>query len=140
VTVSDRILGRGVGERGQLLVFERGHWCRSCLRQLGQFDESVQTIGSAGFDLIVVTHEAEDKTGRHPYPVIADPSLEVGNHFSVVGIDEVGFSTLRPTSLVLDRDGLILFSYVGDDSTDRPTVAEMLLAIRNVSGRPLSDS
>src|SRR3954463_15994018 len=90
IEVDGRSLGRGTYERGQLLVFERGHWCRSCLRQLGQLDDSVIEISGSGFDLVVVTHESTERTGRHPYPVIADPVLEIGAHFGVVGIDEVG--------------------------------------------------
>jgi peroxiredoxin len=86
-----------------------------------------------GVDLIVVTHEMAVNVQEHPYPVRVDPALEIGTEFGIVDQDEAGYITLRPTTLIIDDAGRILFSYVGDDSTDRPTAAEIELVLCKIT-------
>jgi peroxiredoxin len=68
----------------------------------------------------------------YPFPVIADPDLSIAKSFSLVGVDEFGKTTIRPATVVVDYQGTIVFSYVGDDSRDRPTIPALLLALDNL--------
>jgi peroxiredoxin len=122
-------LGRAEPGTVRLLVFERGHWCDACRRHLSQLAAALDRIEAFGADLVVVTHESAHQIGIHQFPVIADPDLTIGTAFGICGADEFGKFTLRPTTLLIDENGRILFSYVGGDSRDRPTVAELLLIL-----------
>jgi peroxiredoxin len=129
-------LGRSKPDRLQLLIFERGHWCGACLRHLAGLDEAAARIAERNVDLVVVTHEMAANTQAHPFRLMVDPALEIGAEFGIVDADETGYITLRPTTLVVDESGRILFSYCGDDSTDRPTVAELELVLDRISPAP----
>ena len=131
----DGELGRADPGTVRLLVFERGHWCDACRRHLSQLATALDRIEAFGAELVVVTHESAHQIGIHPFPVIADPDLTIGAAFGVCGDDEYGKFTLRPTTLLIDAGDRILFSYVGDDSRDRPTVAELLLVLERFTPR-----
>lgn len=126
-------LGIAVSGRIQVLVFERGHWCGVCLRHLAGLDAAAERIAGRDADLVVVTHEMAINRRPHPYRVDVDPALEIGAVFGIVDADENGYITLRPTTLVINDTGRILFSFVGDDSTDRPTAAEIELVLDEIS-------
>ena len=88
-------------------------------------------LQARNIDVIAVTHEAaSDLNGRiYPFPISPDPNLELAAEFDLVGIDEFGKRTIRPATILIDESGLIRFSYVGDDSRDRPTIPALLLAL-----------
>lgn len=125
------ILGIAAPGRLQMLLFERGHWCTSCRRRLALIAESYGAFSSRGVDLLAITHEQADAiSGRiYPFPVLVDPEMETAGHFDLIGIDEFGVRTIRPATVVVRDTGEVAFSYVGDDSRDRPTIPALLLAI-----------
>ena len=127
-------LGRAATGRYQMILFERGHWCSSCRRQLGLISEHFEAFDAREIDTVAVTHEPwSDLDGRvYPFPVIADPNLELAGDHDLVGIDEHGKKTIRPATILVDGQGIIRFSYVGDDSRDRPTIPALLLALDNL--------
>ena len=124
-------IGLPAGFARQLIIFERGHWCSSCRRHLTLLAENVAAFRERGIVILAVTHEeGRDLLGRdYPFPVLGDPHLELAATYDAAGIDEAGKHTIRPAAIVVDRAGRIEFSYVGDDSRDRPTIPALLLAI-----------
>jgi peroxiredoxin len=114
-----------------MLLFERGHWCSACRRHLALIADDEAEFARRHIDIIAITHEpAVDLEGRiYPFPVIADPDLGIATSFDLVGVDEFGKTTIRPATIVVDEHGGIVFSYVGDDSRDRPTIPALLLAL-----------
>jgi peroxiredoxin len=127
-------LGQAAAGRLQMLLFERGHWCSSCRRHLGLIAEHIDDFAARNIDIVAVTHEpASELNGRiYPFPTSPDPNLELGTEFDLGGIDEFGKLTIRPATILIDESGLIRFSYVGDDSRDRPTIPALLLALDNL--------
>jgi peroxiredoxin len=117
-----------------LVLFERGHWCAACRRHLALVSERADEILALGIQTIAITHEQGfnlvERT--YPFPVMADPDLKLARAFGLVHTDEFGAITVRPSALLVDKQGKVLFSYVGDDSRDRPTVAAMLLALESL--------
>ena len=93
--------------------------------------EHIGEFAARNIDIVAVTHEpASDLNGRiYPFPISPDPNLELAAEFDLVGIDEFGKRTIRPATILIDESGLIRFSYVGDDSRDRPTIPALLLAL-----------
>ena len=121
--------------RRQMLLFERGHWCASCRRHLALIAESSDEFVGRGYDIVAITHEDDvSLAGRpYPFPLIADPELDLAAEFDLIGIDEFGTRTIRPATVVVDENNIVAFSYVGEDSRDRPTVAALLLAFDNLN-------
>jgi peroxiredoxin len=83
---------------------------------------------------VAITHESagELQDRIYPFPVVPDSELSIATSFDLVGIDEFGKTTIRPATVVVDYQGTIVFSYVGDDSRDRPTIPALLLALDNL--------
>ena len=122
-----------------VLIFERGHWCGACRRHLAEIDQRFEEIARAGAAVIVIVHEPRQESVDHCFSTVSDQELALGELAGVVGRDEDGRITLRPTTLVMDRTGQIRFVYVGDDSRDRPTVAEIILVLDRLNRHPDSD-
>lgn len=133
VVIDGEHLAIGIPSRSpmQLILFERGHWCAACRRHLALLAESVQEFAGRGIEILAITHEEQrDLLGRdHGFPVQVDPNLELAARYGLDGSDEFGKHTVRPTAILVDKQGTIRFSYVGDDSRDRPTIPALLLAI-----------
>ncbi len=59
-----------------------------------------------------------------PYPLLADPDHEVSEAFQVYDLLNNGYAA--PSVFVIDTEAEIVWSYVGRNSSDRPTVAMIL--------------
>jgi peroxiredoxin len=59
-----------------------------------------------------------------PYPLLADPDHQVAEAFNVY--DVLGDGLAAPSVFVIDTDGTILWSYVGQSPTDRPSAMTVL--------------
>ncbi|MDQ2682397.1 MAG: redoxin domain-containing protein [Chloroflexota bacterium] len=123
------------GQGGRtLLFFERGHWCAECVRHLQDLAAAEANLRRFADRIMIVTHEpvAHAQRGSYPFPIVPDPDLELTGPLDLVHFDEFGKRTIRPSSLLLDERGIVLFSYVGDDSRDRPTVAALLHGLESL--------
>lgn len=59
-----------------------------------------------------------------PYPLLADPDHEVAEAFNVYDLLDNGYAA--PSTFVIDTDGRIVWSYVGESRTDRPSANVIL--------------
>lgn len=122
--------GRAVSGMKQLLLFERGHWCSACRRHMTLVSDQTEEFDRRGIQVAAIVHESTlDASERsYTFPVIADPDMQIASTFEMVHVDEFGKETIRPAAILIDEMGKVLFSYVGDDSRDRPTLAALFLA------------
>ncbi len=58
------------------------------------------------------------------YPMLGDPDHEVAEAFNVY--DLLGNGLAAPSVFIIDTDGAIVWSYVGESSRDRPTTRTIL--------------
>jgi peroxiredoxin len=58
------------------------------------------------------------------YPILSDPEHEVVDQYGVYNL--LGDSVATPSVFVIDTEGVIRWTYVGQSSSDRPT-NEMIL-------------
>lgn len=58
-----------------------------------------------------------------PFPVVLDVDLNLVNTFKING------SLAKPSTLILDKDGIVRYAYVGKNPSDRPTIPDLLNAI-----------
>jgi len=59
-----------------------------------------------------------------PFPLLADPEHDVAQAFGVYDLLGTGYAA--PSVFVIDTDGDIVWSYVGQSSTDRPSADAVL--------------
>jgi len=58
------------------------------------------------------------------YPLLADPEHEVADAFNVY--DVLGTGNAAPSVFVIDTDGDVAWSYVGQNRSDRPSPSQVL--------------
>ena len=59
-----------------------------------------------------------------PYPLLADPDHEVAEAYGVYNLLGDGYAA--PAVFIIDTDGEIIWSYVGQSPTDRPLPSTIL--------------
>ena len=58
------------------------------------------------------------------YPLLADPEHEVAEAFNVYNLLGNGYAA--PSVFVIDEDGRVVWSYIGQSRTDRPSASTVL--------------
>ncbi len=67
---------------------------------------------------------------RLPFAVLSHPDLTVITRYGLRHDDKAEGKTIaRPTTLVLDRGGVVRYAHVGQHPRDRPTVSALLLGL-----------
>ena len=62
-----------------------------------------------------------------PFPVVLDVDLAAVKTFRIEG------SLAKPTSMILDADGIVRYAYVGKQPADRPSAKELLAAVDRIA-------
>lgn len=58
------------------------------------------------------------------FPILADPQHQVAEAYGVYNL--LGDQLAAPAVFVIDRDGRMRWSYIGQSSQDRPSAADIL--------------
>lgn len=121
-----------------LLKFFRGYWCPYCVAELKQLDESAQAFAALGIKLVALSADRVDelrpfaRKQKWDITLLADPELVVHREYR---IESRKFSPKRgpfrdlaiPTTILIDRDGRVLWLDQTPDFRVRPQ-ASMVLA------------
>lgn len=86
-------------------------WCSPCKVEMPDIERAVQEFGSEGFVVLAVNH-GEEAAVIEPFarelgltfPLIANPSSDIVNGYSAIGL---------PTSYFINSDGTISFKQIG---------------------------
>ncbi len=117
-----------------VVVFYRGHWCGFCRKQFGELQARLPEIQSLGANLVAVSAAADDpakmkeKSGAS-FPLYADPELAAIKAWHVLDADN---EISKPATFVIDREGTIVYRYVGADKGDRPVLDEVVAALNEL--------
>ena len=65
-----------------------------------------------------------------PFDLLHDKGLHVANAYGVV---MEGRDIAVPSVFIVNRQGVVSFSYIGENMSDRPTVRTLLDLIRNIA-------
>ena len=65
-----------------------------------------------------------DQVVRADFPILADADHAVADSYGV--FDLLGDGVAAPSVFVIDRAGNITWSYIGEDSSDRPSPSDIL--------------
>ncbi len=129
-----------------VLIFLRGSWCPFCNSQVKDLTAQYKAIGEAGARLIFVTPKPQDTTRRvaelfdvdltfwvDENLVFADAlQLRAKNSVPAELRKRFGPDTVLPTSLVLDKDGVVRFSVSHCDVRSRPRPDHLLAELKKL--------
>jgi peroxiredoxin len=132
--------------RPSVLLFVRGTWCPFCSRQVQKLTQYYRQINESGAHLVLVTPKPLETTRRVAeffnvdFEFWLDESLAIARQLGLVleaGVPkdfdrEYGRDTLWPTTLVVDRDGIIRHTELSRFIADRPDPEKILKIVRSL--------
>jgi peroxiredoxin len=123
--------------RGRLLLnFHRGTWCPNCRLQFGLLAENIAAYTARGIQVVGVLAQNREAVRRYieetglPFDILIDERRDMLRAYGVwhrVGLDAWNIS--RPAVFLINQDGTIPYSYVGNSQREFPTQQEILQAI-----------
>jgi peroxiredoxin len=92
-------------------------WCGPCLMEMPSMQRLYQQYQRDNFEILAVATDFEGAPIVKPYvnrlrltfPILLDPQMQVNDLYKVTGI---------PTSLIIDRDGIITHKFFGSENWD----------------------
>jgi thioredoxin-dependent peroxiredoxin len=129
--------------RNVLLFFFRGTWCPNCRKQMEQIRERWREISPLA-DVIGIVGQGEkevrDFQARNPMPfqLLPDFNRDVIKSYGVYQFIALnGFNIAHPSTLIIDRTGIVQYCYVGGqfDRPDLDKVIRQLQALQAPASR-----
>jgi peroxiredoxin len=141
------------GKKAVVLLFMRGftgeYACYHCGVQTESYRARYEDVRAAGAEVLMVLPGAKatrgylDKVGEQagvdvpkkydvPFPVVLDTDLSACKTLGVAftsPIPEGGFPVDEPATIVVGKDGTVLYAYHGKNPSDRPKVDDVLAAL-----------
>lgn len=144
-----------------LVVFYRGGWCPYCNMQIHELSRRAPDFEKLGVQLVAISVDKPDKAAvtqaswTIPFPVLSDPDAKVHAAWNVVhvvpspvfeklkafGMDIEAWSGRKhhkiaiPSVFLVDKEGVVRWAHAERDYKVRPSVDQVLSAIRPVVAR-----
>jgi peroxiredoxin Q/BCP len=122
--------------RGRLLLnFHRGTWCPNCRLQFGLLAENIAAYTARGIQVVGVLAQNREAVRRYieetglPFDILIDERRDVLRAYGVwhrIGLDAWNIS--RPAVFLINQDGTIHYSFIGDQQRQFPSQPEILAA------------
>jgi thioredoxin-dependent peroxiredoxin len=117
------------GKQNVLVVFYRTYNWGYCKAQLGELQTNYQKIKDSGTQVVAVTADPIADAQKAAvemnlaYPILADPSRTAITTWGVLHPTE---GIARPSMFLVNKEGKIVWKYIGTDAADRPPIATVL--------------
>jgi peroxiredoxin len=132
-------------QKNVVLVFYRGYWCPFCIQQLKDLRALLEPDLKGGTELLVVSIDGPQETrmavsrvaedGREPdFTFLSDPASEVIGRYGILNPSGSRRGIPHPAVYVIDRSGVIRWSFVETDYKVRPDNASIQQALRAIPG------
>lgn len=100
-------------------------WCGPCLMEMPSIQRLYQAFRNDDFEILAISGDFEGASVVKPYvdrlrlsfPILLDPQLEVNDLFKITGI---------PTTILIDRDGIITHKFFGAMDWDSPASQRLI--------------
>ena len=133
-----------------VILFVRGSWCPFCSSQVENLTVHYKDIIDLGARLILVTPKPLQTTRRVAeffeveFDFWLDEDLSVVRQLGLLlesGVPhkyrtEYGEDTVRPTAIVVDRNGIICYTEISKFIADRPSSKTLLHELQKALGKP----
>ena len=133
-----------IGKKNVVLVVLRGFAgsvCLSCTSQTLAMNRNLKAYAEHDAEVFFVYPGARDSVPKFldsvcdirgsreslPIEILLDIDLKVVREFKIEG------QLAKPTTIILDKAGVVRFAHVGQTNTDRPTVPAMLDALSQIA-------
>ena len=100
-----------------------------------------EEILTAGADLWTIapqdieTNQALRERRELPFPILADIDQGTIHQWGIFNFDDPkGRAIPYPATFIIDKQGVIVWSHVGQSTRDRPMPGAILAAVREVTG------
>lgn len=135
------------GKKSVVLVFVYGVTCMYCSGQVGLLHTHIQKFENEDAQVLVVESqehyrrrailkEAHISTDDTSVPVLSDPSHTVAATYGVaMQMNHVEWLN-RPSSFVIDRDGIIRYVKLGKSERDRPSAFDLIAQVQKLRAEP----
>lgn len=160
-------LNQAIEEKPSILIFYRGGWCPYCNLQLGQIQTIEGELRALGYQIIAISPDKPENLAASldknhlAYTLLSDHSMDAARAFGIAfrvdeatlekytqyGIDLEEASGEKhhllpvPSVFVVDRSGIIQFSYSNPDYKVRIDPGDLVDAARAVlDAKPQSNS
>lgn len=123
-------------ERGAVVVFYRGHWCKPCRAQLEDLQKDIDKFTARGFAIHAISTddpadsaELKQKLGL-AFHLYSDQGGLASNAWSVYSAEH---GLARPAVFVVRPGGIIAAKFVTETPTHRPPMEDLLAQVEQAS-------
>jgi peroxiredoxin len=116
-----------------VLVFYIGQWCPHCQKQLADLNEHQGDLAKEGASVAAISADTvadakllHDKLAL-TFDLFSDDKLEV---ISKWGVEDYDTNVAKPATFIVETGGAISFRKIGTTQADRPTVDQLIAALR----------
>jgi peroxiredoxin len=130
-----------------ILTFYRGAWCRYCMKQFQDYQDSLSFIESKGATLIAITPEHEDgvaktaSVSKATFSILHDEQLKIMLSYDVIskekveeyrtGLEKTGVDNQEkflpvPATYIINKKGKIEFVYFDPNYRVRVPIDQLL--------------
>ena len=121
-----------------------GVFCPGCLAQMNSLASNYEEFKRRGAEVVMVFPGASDKLPQFladarvdgaggnptvPFTLVLDQDLKAVNALGIAG------DLAKPSTYILDKKGNAVFAFVGETTTDRPSVKALLAQLDKLNAR-----
>ncbi len=112
--------------KGPVLVSFWATWCKPCIEELKAYNKIYEEYNEKGFALVAISTDSERSIAKvkpfissmnYKFPVLLDPNSDVARQY---------YARRIPYSVMIDKEGNILYSHVGYSRGDELKVEEIV--------------
>jgi peroxiredoxin len=132
-----------------LLIFYRGDWCHICVSQIADFSRNYKEFEKINTQILAISTDSVKAARRTAerseakFPILIDENGETMELYGVLAkkreFKDFPALVLRkkryavPSLIILDKNGVVRFKYVGKSFTDRPRFSDILKVVQKLS-------